>query len=355
MREILLREIKKTLDQKYVNALFQRRFKKYFPRATKLLKVKVGLTKAFLGFRNLGLKYEIWLETGSGKQKIIIRGRARKRIDSPYDSPKRAFLVTKYLFGHGFDDLIARPIDYIPQQNLFLYENLSGKNFQEILAEGDLKTILKFIPRIANLLRKVHQVKLPPFWVRVNKKIFFIKDKKWEKADRRHSLHLAQKYYQPSYKFIKTILNQLKEIQDKNRCFFLNSRQFSFCHGDPHLGNFLKRGQKVGLIDFSESVASDPLDDVARFLVQTESMLQYYLPKRARQFWPQVKELFIKSYFGADKAASSQSFRLTFFEIMNLIQMLTNLVFTEKDPKNKKIIFKIYQKAINKRIIQLKH
>ncbi|MCD6471502.1 phosphotransferase [bacterium] len=261
-KEISQKNIRSLTDPIFVREFFNQRLKKYFPRAKEVSKIAIESLCGFLGTRNLKLKYVLSVNFGNYQKRIIIHARARKRKKCIYDSPQRQYLFLKYLWENGFQKIIGQPLDYLKDYNLVLYKHIEGKSLQSLLEQGKINLVLKYIPQIAVYLKKIHQVKI--------KQTLPIKNRYLEIYDHRHWLFILKKSYPLGVKRVREVLNELNILRKKHSILFGNEQQYTICHGDPHLGNFLITNRnKLKMIDLSEAYIYDSLDDVARFLVQS--------------------------------------------------------------------------------------
>lgn len=324
-RKINARQV---LNSLWAKKFFKKRAKKYFPGA-KFIDVQIKLVRNFRGkFRNLALKYLLTLEIkGKKKTKLV-----RARIDTLHNNPARQYQFLKYLYSRGFKNTIARPLEYIPSLNMLLYEDLPGMPFQVLLEEHkNLQLLLRLTPQIADWLKKFHKLKIS------SRNQFIARDIKVEKKDRRHWLFLMRKCAPEFYRPTKEILDHCWEIRLKNKAF-LKPKHFSLAHGDFHWGNIISRNnKKIGVLDFSDSLLADPLEDAARFMTQTWSMFRYYAPKQ-QALGQKIVEKFLKCYF-KDSPNAEESVRLYYFATNSLMQMaaIQSLVETHEPAKQKSI------------------
>jgi thiamine kinase-like enzyme len=319
---------RKVLEHAWVKRFFQNRAKKYFPGA-KLLDVEIELVRNFRGkFRNLAIKYLLTVILGGGKKTKLIRA----RIDTLHNNPDRQYQFLKYLYSRGFKNTIARPLEYMPSLNMLLYEDLPGTPFQSLLEEHkNLQSLLQLTPQIASWLKRFHRLKI------TSPKQFISRDIKIEKEDRRHWLFLMRKCAPEFYRPTKEILDDCWKIRKKSDAF-IKPKDFSLVHGDFHWGNIIsKANRKIGVLDFSDSLLADPLEDVARFVTQTWSMFRYYAPRR-KSLGQKIIEKFLKCYF-KNGPNFGELTRFYYFATNSLVQMaaIQALVETHEPAKQKSI------------------
>ncbi len=314
-----IKKIKKLIDPNFVKNIFSKRIKNYYPEAKKIEKVEVEILRNFLGkFKNLTLRYKLFLD--SKKRKIIL-GKANKL----HDNPKRWFKSAKILEKNNFKE-IPKVLDYLPSFNLVLYEEEKGESLQDLLIKKRTKEILESLPQIASFLKKLHSLKI--------KKILPIKNKKEENKEHRHWLFLIKKCSPRFLKRFKKIYYNFKRIKEKNKKIFLKEKEYSIVHGDFHFGNIIFSNKKIKIIDFGDVHFYDPLDDIARFLVQAESMLDYYRPKNFLKIKKKIENLFLGKYFQKE-LKKEEEIKIRIFKIRNLLQMAAILSFVIWPKKDK--------------------
>ncbi len=333
-------QVKKELIQQILNPLFMKKFfnsriKRYFPKALAVDEVEIKLRKNFLNYESLSLEYKLKIKFNSSKRQKTIQGRLKRTKNCAFDNPRNHYLFLKYLRQKGFKKYLVKPLDYLEKYNLLLYENVPGTSFQTLLEKRETDIILNFVPSMAKLLYKIHHLPIS------NKTKFPLKTKNVENSEIRHWLYLLKKYYRPGLLPIKKVLKRMNYIKRNNFYLFDKVEEYGISHGDIHLGNFLRNGKKIKIIDFSDAYLYDYFDDIARFLVQLKSMSLFYLGKKHKRFYQKAKQLFLDSYF---KKGINQDdkIKIRYFALRNLVQITANLIFLEKNKKSKrKIIEKL--------------
>lgn len=319
---------RRVLEYAWAKRFFKSRVKGYFPEA-KFLDVKIELVRNFRGkFRNLAIKYLLIVGIKEGKKTKLIRA----RIDTLHNNPARQYQFLKYLYSRGFKNTIARPLEYMPSLNMLLYEDLPGIPFQSLLEEHkNLQSLLQLTPQITSWLKRFHKLKI------TSPKQFISRDIKVEKKDRQHWLFLLRKCAPEFYLVTKEILDDCWQLRKKSNAF-IKPKDFSLVHGDFHWGNIIsKANRKIGVLDFSDSLLADPLEDVARFMTQTWSMFRYYAPKK-QSLGRKIVAKFLKCYF-KKKPGSQELIRLYYFATNSLVQMaaIQALVETHEPAKKRSI------------------
>jgi len=314
-------KIKRLIEPDFVRNLLAKRVKKYYPGVKKIDDLQVEILRNFLGkFRNFTLRYRLVLNFGKYKKKKNILAKA----NTLHDNPKRWFIAAKILERNGFKK-IPKVLDYLPRFNLVLYEEVKGLCPQDLLIQKKIKKIFKVIPEVALFLKKFHSLKI--------KKILPIKNKKEENKEHRHWLFLIKKCAPKFLKRFKKIYYPLIKFREKNKKIFPKPEDFSLIHGDLHFGNIILTDKKVKIIDFGDAQFYDPLDDLARFLAQSKSMLEYYQPPDYYFYERKIENLFLKNYF-RKKIKNEEKIRITFFKVRNFLQMagiLSFIIWPKKD------------------------
>lgn len=321
-KKIKKEKIRKLLDENWVKKFFNRKIKKYFPKAKEISDLKIEILRNFLGkFRNLTVRYKLLLNFGKYKKRENILA----KINSLTSTPERWFRVAKLLKQNHFKETPI-VIDYLPSFNTVFYKEIKGESLQEILQRKEIFKILKVIPKIAKLLKKFHSLKIKNFPL--------VKDKKEEKKEHCHWLFLIRKCLPSFEKKYKEIYYSLIKFREKNKNIFLKEKEYLLTHGDFHFGNIIYNKERIKILDFSESDLYDPFNDVASFLAQSESMLRYYLPNNFLTYQKRIENLFLKNYF-CRKIEKNEEKRVVFFKVRNFLQMAAILSFTVWPQKDK--------------------
>ena len=341
-KKISLKKLKELLDPVLMENFFKKRYKRYYQGAENCHFLGIKRIKRFIGGKSISASYFLKLKIGDQKKIKIINGRARQRLLTDENNPQRHFLVLKHLHSCGFGEDVPRPLDYIPSYNLLLYENIEGEALQHKLIKNEVDVVLNFIPRIISWFKKLHQL-------RIKDKRILLRDRKAETRESRHALFLVRKYYSKGLVFLRKTINKIDSLWRKKKNLFLKKENYSLCHYDVHFGNFLIDKQKLKVIDFSDACFYDYFADLACFLTQVESMLEYYVPSKVKIILPKIKKQIINLYLGR-QLTSEESFRLKYFEIRRLVLMLANLIFVERDEKSKKKILDNFKKRIDSRL-----
>ncbi|MCK4968477.1 MAG: aminoglycoside phosphotransferase family protein [Candidatus Aenigmarchaeota archaeon] len=322
-------KVKQVINKQWITNFFSQRVRQYWPNS-KLIDVNLEIVRNFRGkFRNLALKYILTIYQAGKLKKKIIRG----RIDCLHQCPLIHYQTLIYLRQHSFNRSITRPLLYYQPLNFLLYEDLAGIPLQNLLEKRrQLNVLLETTPAIIKWLKKLHSlpIKKNNIWRQHNLN--------YEKDERRHWLFLFRKCAPSFHQRAKEILNSLWKIRKDDS--FLSSKDFSLIHSDFHWGNIIvQTSKKIGIIDLADASLGDQLEDIAKLIVQTESMFSYYAPKRQVLRDKIIKQI-LTNYFFSTKPRSSQLIRLYYFMTLNYLQMaaIQSLVETNKEYREKSII-----------------
>jgi len=314
-----------SLSRDFMFSFFKRRLYKYFPGARNLEKIEIDLVRNFLGkFRNLTIKYSLYLDLGKTLEIKVLRG----KCNAYHDNPRRYFKILSYLKKKKVP--CPKPIDYLPYLNLLLYEDIPGISFQEMLSEKEYLPILENIPKIAKTLKILHEIK-PSQDLILPKR-----DKRTINRENRHWLFLVKKCFPQKYQEFKNKLLKLNAYGEKTKIYDFDPKNLSLIHGDFHLGNILKQKDKIFILDFSDSFFSDPFEDLGYFLVQTRSMFRHYDFRNYRKIYPKIEKEFLKNYFG-NNSSQKNFVSLYFWQARSLFQMtaIHTFVTPGKEAKRK--------------------
>ncbi|MCX7779228.1 MAG: aminoglycoside phosphotransferase family protein [Patescibacteria group bacterium] len=321
-RKIKKTKIKKLLNEQQAKKILFPLIKKVSPRLKKIDDFKIEILRNFLGkFRNLTVRYTFLLNYGKVKK----REKFLAKINALSLAPRKWFEVSKILKKRGFKE-IPKILAYLPTFNTVLYQEVKGESLQHLLEQKKISKVIKIVPQISLLLKKFHSLKI--------KKFFIKKDRKEENREYRHWLFLIRKCAPRFEKRFKKTFRLLKKFREKNKTSFLKEKDYLLTHGDFHFGNLILMNKKIKMIDFTESEIYDPLNDVASFLSQTESMLRYYFPQNFLIYQKKIENLFLKNYFRRE-VKKNEKIRIKFFKIRNFLQMAGVLSFVTGPKRDK--------------------
>lgn len=319
--------VKMTFSQKEVDLFFRKNFRKYFPEAKILKKVEIEIVRNFLGaFKNMVIKYTLYTDKG---EKIVWGRTSKKR-----DYPKRYFEVLKTLEKNNLN-ISPHAYDLWQKTNTVTIENFPGISFQNYLEKEQYKPIFKNIKKIAKVLKTLHQIpneKLSPYLRALDDRILI-------ERENFHWRYLIRKCYPKAEKEFNFYLEKIDKLFNLYQGHFFKNR--SLVHGDFHFGNILERKGRIFLIDYSDSSVSDPLKDVANFLVHARSMVRYYSFKKYPELYLKINSLFLKSYFNRP-LKKEELLRFYHWQIRTVCQMTAIFVMVIKDERGKRRIVNKY-------------
>ncbi|MBL7053822.1 aminoglycoside phosphotransferase family protein [Patescibacteria group bacterium] len=309
--------IKKTINKEYMFSFFKENKNKFLNKQEKILKIKIYLNRNFMGkFRNISLVYKIT----TNKRNIRIRARAHNNKDIPF----RDYKSIKWLRDNNINN-VPIPLYYDKSLNIFFYKESPGQSFERLFNDKNPEIYLDFSLKIADFLRKMHKISRKPDFLP-------IKTRKQDIKERRHWFFLTKKCCPKVYPFFRKTLKGLWTVNQKNLKFFDNN-EFRFVHGDVHWGNVIKNKDDFSVIDFCWGSWAHPLEDVACFLAQNDSMFRYYMSDFLG--WrKKIRDVFIKKYF-KNNLTHQEEFLLTYFEIQKILEMAAIHCFVEGNKDNK--------------------
>jgi len=307
-----MKSIKILLNQKWAKDFFNKKIAQYFPKK-KLINCEVEPLKIYLNYKSVVIKYHLELldEENNVSEKNIV-GKAEKLEQN--SNILNDYSTTKFLQEQGLNDIVPKPIDYLPLFNLYLYEFIPGYFLQELSVKQKDQEFLDKIPNIVKSLKRIHEVK-------VRKKDKMIRqDRKQEEKQWQHDLKLVQQYF-PAV-FDKTLLwiKACRVLRNKYRKYFDN-KVYQMTHGDFYSRNILINPERIKLIDFSNSVIYEPLNDVGNFLINTELMFEYDFHDTYLLLMKKLKDVFFQNYFSQPKT-EEQEFKINYFILTNLIRII---------------------------------
>lgn len=318
-----MKSIKILLNQKWAKDFFNKKIGQYFPQK-KLINCEIEPLKIYLNYKSVVIKYHLELldEENNVSEKNIV-GKAEKLEQN--SNILNDYSTTKFLREQGLNDIVPKPIDYLPIFNLYLYEFIPGYFLQELSVKQKDQEFLDKIPDIVKSLKRIHEVK-------VKKKDKMIRqDRKQEEKQWQHNLKLVQQYF-PAV-FDKTLLwiKTCQLLRNKHRKYF-NSKVYQMTHGDFYSRNVLVSANQIKLIDFSNSVIYEPLNDVGNFLINTELMFEYDFHSTYRDLMKKLKDILFQNYFSQPRT-EEQEFKINYFILTNLIRIIAFAAMSEGSKK----------------------
>jgi len=271
----------KAVDKDFILKLFELKKNAYFPEIKENISaIEIKKISPFWAKESCLVRYKIFF----GKKIKILRGSAK--ISS---SHKQVWETIKYLYSAGFgknDNLIAKPIDFIPESNLILYEEAPGAPFCEILsaANSEEKEITIYLEKAAEWLKKLHTT---PYQEKNIRPAFFFGKEKYAEAMEKIGKTLPDlTKYLPTDKNLETVektWNEEKKV---------------IIHNDFYPGNFIIGTGKYYGIDFDRAGIGPRLMDVATLYGFLEFPKEIWQSNFSKEKIKIFQEIFLKKYCG---------------------------------------------------------
>ena len=318
------------LDKVWAEKFLDKHLKKYWPDAKKLVSLKIELLKVFLNYLRFTVRYRVSIETKNGKivnRTVIVKTERAKKFDWPprIGKVQRDFLATSFLGNHGLKGSLPRPLEFYKPLRAYLYEEAPGEPLKNLIQPKNWRVNLfyKKIPNVAKILKKLHSTKRrPPFVPGNPQKIIEDGLQKW--------FDIIGKYYPAGEERAEKIVAILKQMEKKYNDVIFDKKAYRVTHGDFQNDNILvDAGGKIFLIDFADCRFFNPLDDLASFLIQSESHFKYVKPKSYKQLTAKLKKVLSASYFGR-KTKSNEEMQIAFLSAKDILRIITFVSFTQK-------------------------
>ena len=275
-------QIKKSLDFSFVETLFKKNFKIYFPefKKQKIKKIIIEKESPSWAKETLLLRYRVFLDS----QQIIIRGTAKTT-----HSKKHVFFLMNYLYWEGFNKgryKIPKPLDYLHQENLLLYQEVEGLPLGQIIQEGNFKQIERYLKKTAGWLAKLHKKELKKELV---SQAYFLGKRKYQKMFSEIAALM------PSLK--EEIKSLKKNVDLDNIQKIWKKKEFTtIIHNDFYPGNIIIQEKKIYGIDFDRAGLGPFLMDLATLcasLVFPRTIWPIYLKLKERK---KFQDVFLRTY-----------------------------------------------------------
>jgi len=338
-----MKSIKILLNQKWAKDFFNKRIGQYFPEK-RLISCKIEPLKVYLDYKTVVVRYQLeLLDKKNNISKKNIVGKAEKLKEN--NNVLNDYSTTKFLRERGLNDVVPKPIDYLPLFNLYLYEFIPGYFLQELSVKQKDQEFLDKIPDIIKSLKRIHQVK-------VKKKDKMIRqDKKQEEKQWQYNLKLVKQYFPAVLDKTSLFINACRVSRNKYRKYF-DDKAYQMTHGDFYSRNILVNVNEIKLIDFSNSVIYEPLNDVGNFLINTELMFEYDFHNTYHRLMKKLEDILFQNYFSQSKT-KEQKFKINYFILTNLIRIIAFAAMSEGSRKSSNQSSIVMEKLI--RIGEEKH
>jgi Ser/Thr protein kinase RdoA (MazF antagonist) len=229
------------------------------------------------------LKSEKEIQKSFPKAKIISYNRFKEGLVNPtykinIKNPKKTVVIKLYKIENLknikktieiFDYLSKRkfPVPKIYSNNIFenqgivVLEHFRGENALELYNKSPNKIKQKLLENSGKLLRRLHKIKIPEFWIHNKHEVKSEKEWiKWTQLRVKKYLKFAKENLDKKYyDFLK------EEFQDFLR-LLKKDVNFVPLHWDYHLSNMIttKKGEVVGLLDFDNAMKGHSFADIGQ-------------------------------------------------------------------------------------------
>ena len=319
-----MKSLKLFLNKKWVLDFLKKRVNYYFPNF-KLVDCKIDLFSIFLDYHRIVVKYYLRLQDKNGqliRKTIVGKVQERMRGSEQKSSIQTDYVITKFLSTHNFADIVPRPLDFIPNYNLYLYEFIPGHSLQELSIKYKSEKFFEKIEPIISIIKKIHRFKS------TSSKVFKI-EKDWEEEERQNNLQLMEKYYNFGFSKLLFLIKNCQGIKKRHSKYF-GQKFYRLIHGDFYSRNIIISQNKIKLCDFSDSKIYEPLNDIGNFLINTELMFEYYFHGEYRSLMEKLKNLFEQYYFNRP-INKAEKIKINFFVLTNLIRIIVSAAMSEGD------------------------
>ncbi|MDD4877616.1 MAG: aminoglycoside phosphotransferase family protein [Candidatus Nanoarchaeia archaeon] len=194
----------------------------------------------------------------------------------------------KVILENIFDRKFITIMEYSPG-------NVASKTY----GKGNQVLRRKILCNAGKNLRKIHTLKIPPFWIHQHHEIKHQKEwKKWTRLRIDKYLGFFREKLAEYYSFIDINLNEFWNVLKNEKIDFVP------LHWDYHLSNLNvnKKGGITGIFDFDNAMKGHSLGDIGqtaywiRFKVNDSKNFESFLKGYKRQFTKKEMKL-IKGYF----------------------------------------------------------
>lgn len=270
-------KIFQALDKEFIQKLLERKKRLFFPSVKgKISEIKIKRVSPDWAKESCLVRYEILFDNDTKK---IVRGTAKAK-----KSEKSVWQIMKYLYYQDFNSgnlQIAKPLDYIADINLLLYEESPGVTLTEII-EKETKTIVeKNLKNTARWLVKLHNLD-------------FIK-KGFPKAT-----FIGLDGYKNIFHKIKKYIPELKNnLIPLNKIKFINQiwkNKKNFIHNDFYPGNSISNKKIIFGIDLDRAGIGPFLMDIAAFYGALEFPKEFWDLKISIKQIRHFQDIFLREY-----------------------------------------------------------
>jgi len=278
-----INKIFKALDENYIGKLFEEKRLIYFPEQNNKKITAIEIEKKSPGWQQETClaKYKIFF--GKDDQKIVWGASSKN------ESKKNAWKTMKHLFHNGFDRgqaRVARPLDFINETSLLLYEEAKGIPLTTIIRGKDIKKAEESLKNAAKWISRLHGTQ--PETDSLSDAIFL------EAGD-----------YDRVFTDINNLMPDLKnELILASELEFINQiskEQKTLIHNDFYPGNIIVDDAVIYGIDFEKSGLGFPLTDAATLLGWFEFPVESRALNFSRNDTQNLQNIFLEAFCDLSK------------------------------------------------------
>jgi len=279
----MTKDIFQAVNPSYIQKLFKRKKNTYFPsfKKYKIKDIKIEKVSPDWAKETCLVKYVVFF---NNNKKKILRGTAKK-----LKSKKPVWEVMSYLNKKVFlkgNLQIAKPIDFLKDINLLIYEEASGTPLAEIIEKENLSVVKKNLKKTALWLTKLHNA--TP-----------------KKENLPKALFLKKKGYVEIMKVAKDLLPRVKNfLIPPNKLNFVDKIWYfkkTVIHNDLYSGNIIINPKYFFVIDFDRFGFGPPLMDVATIYGSLEFPKEVWPNKLNSKNIKDLQKLLLTTYCKLNK------------------------------------------------------
>ena len=308
MTKISSQNIVMILEESYIRKIFEKKKGYYFScfKNKKISKIEIERVSPSWAKKSCLARYKFFL---NGNIQKNIRGSVKIGL-----SKKNSYNVSKYIYNNGFNCgkfQVPKPLDFIKNTNLFLYEEAQGSAFYEILInEKKISQVSESIENIAEWLAKLHTLSFNKEKILIGVAPFY-----------------GIKGYTKIFRKIERYYPQLsKDLIHKKDLILLDKiwRAFPFVliHNDFYAGNIIINKENVYVIDFDKSGFGPFLMDIATFYGMMEFPKSILSPKFSQKELKKIQKIFLDAY--------CQNRNLNYLKVENDLKKFLAKIFLDR-------------------------
>ena len=267
----------RALDRAFIQKLFVKKKMLFFPSVRgEISDIKIERISPNWAKESCLVRYEILFDDNTKK---IVRGTAKAK-----KSKKSIWQIMKYLYSRDFSTgklQIAKPLGYIADINLLLYEEAPGSTLTEIIEKENETIAKRILKNTARWLVKLHSLGF--------------KQKQFPKA-----VFIGFTGYKNIFQKIGKYMSELKnDLIPINKLNFVNKLwqyERALIHNDFYPGNFVSNKEIVFGLDFDRAGLGPFLMDVATFYGALEFPKEIWDLKLPKKQIRHFQDVFLQEY-----------------------------------------------------------